>query len=105
MTDVRDRILDLVAKAVAAIPTELLPDLPPGQHTLGAPDWNGFEHKIWECGEDVRQLLTQSKSLRKDTELQRAFLRVACNPNAKRGRQSFIMLLGYACCAQLHRTS
>ena len=33
-------------------------------------------------------------------DLQLAILCVATEPKAKRGRQSFIMLLGYAACAQ-----
>lgn len=100
MNETRKHILELVAKAEAAIPSEVLPDLPPGPYTSGASDWHGFEHQIWRLGEEIRQLLVESKSLRKDTDLQRAFSRVACNQRAKRGRQSFIMLLGYVYCMQ-----
>jgi len=99
MKGMRDRILELVAQAESAVPADLVSDLPPGKHTSAAPEWHGFEHKIWGHGESIRKLLAEQKSLRRDEELQRTFLRVACNPNAKRGRQSFIMLLGYSCCA------
>ena len=99
MKEIRSRILDLVAKAEAAIPATLLPDLPPARYTSGAPEWHGFEDVVWQQGEVIRQLLVECKSLRKDAGLQSAFLRVACNRKAKRGRQSFIMLLGYSCCS------
>ena len=94
------RALELIAQAEAAIPSELLPDLPPGLYTSGAPELYPWEHQIWRHGEAVRQILSQKKSLRKDSELQDAFVRVACNRNAKRGRQSFVMLLGYTCCVR-----
>jgi len=100
MTKKREQILALIEKAEKAIPSELKADLPPGQYTSGAPEWYDFEYQIWDYGEKIRQLLTENKSLRRDIELQRAFVRVACNSNAKRGRQSFVMLLGYVCCAQ-----
>ena len=100
MNEKRKQILGLAEKAENDIPSELKADLPPGQYTSGAPEWHSFEYQIWDYGEKIRQLLTKDKSLRKDIELQRAFVRVACNPNAKRGRQSFIMLLGYTCCVK-----
>jgi hypothetical protein len=100
MNETRNKIIELVAIAEAAIPSELLPDLPPSQQIKEVPEWHAFEHQIWKRGEDIRQLLAEKKSLRKDPELQRTFLRIACNEKAKRGRQSFIMLLGYAVCAQ-----
>jgi len=100
MSDVRQQITELLRQAEEAIPQRLKPDLPPGEHTSGAPEWYGFEHSIWALGEDIRQLLLKSKSLRSDLELHRAILRVATEPKAKRGRQSFIMLLGNAACLQ-----
>ncbi len=99
MNENRNRILELVNKAEAALPSKLQPDLPPGEYTSGAPEWYEFEHLIWKYGEEIRQLLS-GKALRKDIELHRAFLKIACNKNAKRGRQTFINLLGYSCCAQ-----
>lgn len=62
----KDRILKLVSKAVKSIPHEWMPDLPPGKYTGGAPEWHGFEHAIWTLGEEVRQYILKSKSLRKD---------------------------------------
>lgn len=100
MNDIRKRILELVEKAEAVLPSELHPDLPPGPNTSGAPEWYSFEHQIWRCDEVIRQLLTENKSLKKDVDLHQAFLRIACNKNAKRGRQSFIMLFGHVGCAK-----
>ena len=98
--DIRARIKTLVADAEAAIPSTLMPDLPPGQYTQGAPEWHSFEHTIWAIGEDIRQLLQKKKSLRNDDDLQSAFVAISMNRHAKRGRQSFIMLLGYKSCQQ-----
>ena len=97
-SEVRDRIVELVAEAEALIPDHRHPDLPVGVHSK-SPEWHSFEHRIWGIGELIRQELLKKKSLRKDEELQRAFARVGCNPFARRGRQSFVMLLEYKCCA------
>ena len=99
MNDTRIKIVELLTKAEATIPRELMSDLPHGKYTSGAPEWYSFEHSIWAIGEDIRQLLLKSQSLRKDVEIQRSILRIATDPKAKRGRQSFIMLLGYVTCA------
>lgn len=101
MADALDKIRDLLDKASEEIPDEVKPDLPPGEYTSGAPKWYGFEHRIWAYGEDIRQVLLTSKALRKDKELQDAICKISCDPRAKRGRQSFIMLLGFAHCAHL----
>ena len=98
--DIRLRIKTLVADAEAAVPSTPKPDLPPGQYTQGAPEWHSFEHTIWAIGEDIRQLLLKKKSLRNDDDLQSTFAAISVNRNAKRGRQSFIMLLGYTSCQQ-----
>ena len=98
--DLREQILDLIAQAETAIPDELLPNLPPGRHTSGEPEFHSFENSIWQIGERIRQLLLKKTSLRNDETLQSLFLRISVNPNAKRGRQSFIMLLGHKSCRQ-----
>lgn len=100
MNETRQKIIELLTKSEAAIPIEQKPDLPQGKNTSGAPEWYRFEHAIWAFGGDIRRLFLKSKFLRKDVELQRAILRVAIDPKAKRGRQSFIMLLGYLACVQ-----
>lgn len=46
------------------------------------------------------QILREHTSLRKDKSLLDSFLSIATNRNAKRGRQIFIILLGYKHCAE-----
>jgi hypothetical protein len=96
--NLQTRIEQLVAKAEALIPSIPIPDLLPSELSSGQPDWHRFEHSVWRIGEDIRQLILTKKSLRKDASLQAAFVRICTNRNSKRGRQSFIMLLGYKCC-------
>jgi hypothetical protein len=47
------------------------------------PEWHGFESQVWEIGEQIRQLLAQYPFLRKDEEMQEAFIRISANANAK----------------------
>ncbi|CAB1077111.1 hypothetical protein D1AOALGA4SA_4904, partial [Olavius algarvensis Delta 1 endosymbiont] len=101
MEDTRKQIVDLIAQAEEAIPPEQMADLPPGPYLSGAPEWHAYEHTVWQCGESIRQLLAKKSSLRRDLDLQDSFLRIVCNVKAKRGRQSFVMLLGYTSCAHL----
>lgn len=91
-SQVRDRIVELVAEAEAAIPNGQVPDPQPSE-------WHPFEHTIWARGELIRQEILKQKGLREDRGLQEAFGRVACNRMARRGRQSFVLLLGFKCCA------
>ncbi len=99
MEDIREQIVDLITQAEEAIPPEQVADLPPVPYSSGAPEWHAYEHTVWQCGEAIRQLLTKKISLRRNADLQDGFMRVACNAKAKRGRQSFVMLLGYTTCA------
>jgi hypothetical protein len=95
MEDTREQIIDLITQAEKAIPPEQVEDLPPAPYSSGAPEWHAYEHTVWQCGETIRQLLSKKTSLRRNSDLQDGFMRVACNAKAKRGRQSFVMLLGY----------
>jgi hypothetical protein len=100
VNEIRDQILELIAKTEAVIPSVIHPDLPPGPNTSGAPEWYAFEHQVWNYGEEIRQLLTKNKSLNNDNDIQQAILKIACNKKAKRGRQTFILLLGRVDCAR-----
>jgi hypothetical protein len=97
--DARRIAIELVQTAEALLPGETLPDLPPAQFTSGEPDWYRFEHEIWRIGEQIRQLLNRNPRLRGDRKLLNAFLRIALDRRAKRGRQSFILLFAYKPCA------
>ena len=89
----RDRILQIINKTESVIPCEPVPDLPPKDFP-GIPEYHSFENDVWSYGEEIRPLLTKHPELRVDTEIQERILKICLNKNAKRGRQSFIMLIG-----------
>ncbi len=89
----------IVAACVAvktAAPTEFPPDLPPDPRISNVPAWYAFEHSAWPIGESIRQSLSSNPKLKKDPIVLRAILDVVCFPNLRRGRQSFVMALGFS---------
>lgn len=58
------------------------------------PEWYPFESQIWKNGERIRQLFLIVKKLKNKESIFDKLFKIATNRNAKRGRQSFIMLLG-----------
>ena len=83
-------ILAIIKEVESLIPLVFEPDLPSND----VPFWHPFEHEIWQRGEEIRQLLNVHKKLRnKDNILDKIF-EVSINRRLKKGRQSFIMLLG-----------
>ena len=98
-SDVKREVQELVAAARRLVPGTLLDHLPIDD-ALGVPAWRDFERQIWAIGEQIRQLLLRSPRLRADSALQRQFIEIACDRRAHRGRQSFVMLLGYQSCAE-----
>lgn len=99
-----EQVEEIAAAAEEAIPARLMPDLQPGKYSSDQPEFYRFEHEIWHLGERIRQLLLEKVSLRKDETLQKRFAAISTNRHAKRGRQSFIMLLGFKSC-QKHSES
>jgi len=95
--DILDKAEKLISGAETLIPKILEPDLSPAKISdkdiSGNPAWHDFEHKIWSTGEELRALIQKNPTLRKDAKLFQRILNIAKNRNAKRGRQSFIMLL------------
>ena len=87
------RINELLLAARSLIPNDYPPDLPFMQLAPTVHDWYDFEHRIWGIGEDIRQLtVTENKHLSAEhTDL---ICEICLDRRAKRGRQSFIMLLG-----------
>ncbi len=82
----------LISQAEKLIPKTLEPNLPP---TELIPDWHDFEHKIWRLGEELRQLIKENPTLvetGRDPSLLQRIVKICINRNAKRGRQSFIMI-------------
>ena len=92
-------IKKIVEKTLKLIPTTYEADLLPTKLLPNVPNWHCYERAIWQNGESIRQILCEHKTLRKNKELLNLFLTIALNRNAKRGRQSFIMLFGYKHCS------
>lgn len=98
--EAKEKIKDIVGKTVKLIPPTYEKNLPPMKQFIDVPEWHDYEYKIWSNGEQIRQILLEHKNLRKDKSLLDLFLMVALNRNAKRGRQSFIMLFEYKHCVE-----
>jgi len=89
----KTKIVELIKKAKQLIPEEYQANLPPLKLIPNIPEWHNYEYNIWNIGEKIRQIININKKLRKD--IYRSLLEIALHKNAKRGRQSFIMLFGY----------
>jgi hypothetical protein len=88
----------LIAACNAALrlaPTKYPPDLPISEKLLGASEWYSFEQDAWSIGESVRRAFTQHPQLKRKPSLLFKVLEVATCRNLRRGRQSFIMALGF----------
>ena len=88
-----DQILRIIQETEALIPEVFLDDLEINSMSK-QPEWCPFESQIWKNGERIRQLLLADKKLRDKESLFAKLFKIATNRNAKKGRQSFIMLLG-----------
>ena len=87
-----ERVDTLLHRAENLMPSEVLPDLPGTEITRDAPRWYSFEYDIWQIGEQIRQLTAEHKKKFHIGQINR-ILAVCMDKRAKRGRQSFIMLL------------
>lgn len=86
-------IENLLLKAEALIPCEMPPELPVMTHFPDVHEWHDFELKLWAIGEEIRQAVSSYKHAFNDRQIER-ILHVCLDKRAKRGRQSFVMLLG-----------
>ena len=84
---------NLLTRAEALIPEENLPDLPYMDLAPDVHDWYEFEHKLWEIGEEIRQFISENKNKLNKNQIDR-IVSICLDKKAKRGRQSFVMLLG-----------
>ncbi len=91
----KNEIIDLINKAKNLTPDVLEKDLEPIDGFPNVPNWHDYEHNIWAIGEQIRQVLYSKKSLKKDKEINDLIIEFCLNRNSKRGRQSFVLLLGY----------
>ena len=83
----------LLEKAEAKIPDTKLPDLPYLKEAPDVHDWHMFELEIWDIGEEIRQLASKYKKKFNEEQINR-IIHICLDKRAKRGRQSFVMLLG-----------
>ena len=88
-----NEIDNLLNRAEALIPEENLPDLPYMDLAPDVHDWYEFEHKLWDVGEEIRHFLSENKNKLNNNQIDRIVL-ICLDKKAKRGRQSFVMLLG-----------
>ena len=88
-------INDLLAETEATIPREMATDLPYMKQFPDVHEWHDFELKIWDMGEKIRQLIFSSKATFDQGQIRR-IVDICLDKRAKRGRQSFVMLLGKA---------
>ena len=87
------KIDSLLENAEQKIPNEDLPTLPPMEYLPNISEWHTFEHELWDIGATIRQTIhDEQKNL--NAEQAERVCKICLNPNAKRGRQSFVMLLG-----------
>lgn len=92
------KINQLLSDAEQLIPNALLEDLPFMTDVPDVHDWHRFELELWNKGEEIRLLILDSKKRPTKAQADR-ILDICLNPNAKRGRESFVMLLGRKCYA------
>ena len=89
-----DNVLNnLLTSAEALIPKENLPDLPFMDLVPDVHDWYKFESELWGVGENIRQFLLENKNKLNRSQIER-IVEICLDKRAKRGRQSFVMLLG-----------
>lgn len=86
-------INNFLSSSEKLIPDKDLPPLPFMELASYVHDWYDFELQLWDIGEKIRQLiLKEHKEMNR--EQSNRVLNICLNKNAKRGRQSFVMLLG-----------
>jgi len=88
-----DELDTLLRKAESLIPDQILPDLPYMEHAPNAHEWYSFEQELWQIGEEIRQLAAENNKKFHADQVER-IVGICLDKRAKRGRQSFVMLLG-----------
>lgn len=83
----------LLEKAESLIPAEILPDLPYMEHVSNVHEWYPFELELWNIGEQIRLLVSERNKKLNANQIDR-IMNICLDKKAKRGRQSFVMLLG-----------
>ncbi|MEE1185793.1 MAG: hypothetical protein UHN02_00190 [Acutalibacteraceae bacterium] len=91
--DFDNELNNLLTSAEALIPEDNLPDLPFMDLAPDVHDWYKFESELWGVGENIRQFLLENKNKLNRSQIER-IVEICLDKRAKRGRQSFVMLLG-----------
>ena len=91
----KEEIIKLINKANTLTPEKLEKKLNPIKGFPNVPDWHEYERDIWTIGEEIRQIINSKKTLRKDQEINDLIMEFCLNKNSKRGRQPFVLLMGY----------
>ncbi len=87
-------LAELCRRTLESAPGAVPPDLPIDSKA-GAPEWYDFEHRAWEAGEHVRQAFSRNRTWKKDAALREQVLEVAVHRQLRRGRQAWVMALGF----------
>jgi tetratricopeptide (TPR) repeat protein len=95
-----DDVVAACSNALALAPEQFPPNLPSEKELLGAPGWYRFEHEAWPIGESVRQSFQKTPSLKRSGRAMEAVMSVVEQVNLRRGRQSFVMALGFTAAAR-----
>ena len=90
-----EEILAACEEAICLAPAEFPPTLPPSKELSGAPEWYPFEHAAWPIGENIRRAFVENPRLKKNDDVLAKVAEVATYRNLRRGRQSFVMALGF----------
>ena len=95
-----DAIIAACAAAKSLAPADFPTDLAPDRFTSGAPAWYSFEHAAWRVGETIRLSFQATPRLKRDPRVVDAVVDVIRCRNLRRGRQSFVIALGFTCAAR-----
>jgi|SRR5580704_11314311 hypothetical protein len=99
-----EEIFAACEKALSLAPAEYSPTLPPSKEISGTPEWYAFGHEVWPIGETVRRSFAQHPKFKKNEDLLNKVVEVVICRDLRRGRQSFIMALGFVAARQHAKT-
>jgi hypothetical protein len=91
----KEEILTACEEAIRLAPAEFPPTLPPSKELSGAPEWYSFEYAAWPIGESIRRAFVENPRHKKNDAVLAKVAEVATYRNLRRGRQSFVMALGF----------
>lgn len=82
-------------RAIGLAPASYPPTQSPSAEIGGAPAWYDFEFAAWPIGEEIRQTLSQHPRWKSDPTVVAKIVQAAVYRNLRRGRQSFVLALGF----------